>query len=259
MKEFKVWLKYTSNSFQQVLTNRSLMAVFLIGKSLRILLFLMFLGFLFQGATNLAGYNRDQIIFFYLSFNLIDTLGQLFYREVYRFRSLLISGGLDSILLKPISPLIRVLAGGADVMDLIMLVFLTLAVLWFGLTRISLHPFSWLVYVVLIISGLFISTALHTFVLGLSILTLSVDHLIMIYRDITSMLRIPVDLYIEPIRFILTFLIPVGIMITFPPKALMGLISLPLTVFSVVFSLFLFFISVFFWRYSLRYYQSASS
>ena len=62
------------------------------GKILRVLLFMVFLAFLFQGAKSLATYSREQIIFFYLSYNLIDTLAQLFFREVYRFRSLVVSG-----------------------------------------------------------------------------------------------------------------------------------------------------------------------
>lgn len=259
MKEFRIWLKYTSYSFQQVLMNRSLMIIFITGKTLRFLLFLLFLIFLFQGATNLAGYSRDQIIFFYLSFNLIDTLGQLFYREVYRFRPLLVSGDFDFILLKPLNPLIRVLAGGADLMDLIVLVFLLFLTVWFGISHISINLFSWFIYFFLIILGLLIASAFHIFVLGLSILTLSVDHLILIYRDITSMLRIPVDLYIEPVRFLLTFIIPVGIMITFPPKALMGLLSWPLILFSALFSVVIFRLSLLLWHSSLHHYQSASS
>ena len=33
--------------------------------------------------------------FFYLSFSLVDTIAQLFFREVYRFRPLIVSGDFD--------------------------------------------------------------------------------------------------------------------------------------------------------------------
>lgn len=259
MKEFKIWLKYTNNSFQQILTNRYLVVIFMSGKILRIALFLIFLHFVFKGTNGIAGYSRDQIIFFYLSFNLVDSLAQLFFREVYRFRSLVISGNLDYVLVKPINPLVRVLLGGGDIMDLMMLVLIGIITLWFGLANITTNPFLWLFYLLMVFNGLLIAAAFHIFVLGVGVITTAIDHLIMVYRDFTSMLRIPVDLYIEPIRFLLTFAIPLGIMITFPAKSLMGLLSLQFIVISIAFSLVALFLSLKFWSWSLKRYSSASS
>ncbi len=259
MKEFNIWLRYTNNSFQQVLSQRATVGIFLTGKILRILLFLLFLSFLFRGANNLAGYSRAQIIFFYLSFNLIDSLGQLFFREVYRFRQMVVSGSLDLVLVKPLNPLVRILLGGADVLDLIVLFLIGSLTIWYGYSYISTSLSSWLFYALLIINGLVISAAFHIFVLGLGIISTSVDHLVMIYRDFTNMLRIPVDLYAEPIRFLLTFALPLGIMITFPAKALMSLLPTYLILISLSLSLISLSLSLIFWHRSLRHYQSASS
>lgn len=259
MKEIKIWLMYTTNSFQQVLNNRFLVSIFLSGKLLRIGLFLVFLTFLFKGTRGIGGYSRDQIIFFYLSFNLVDTLAQLFFREVYRFRSLIISGGLDFVLVKPMNSLVRVLLGGADALDFIMLLIIGTITLWFGLSFITTDPVRWLVYLLLVINGFILAASLHIFVLGLGIITTTVDHLIMVYRDFTSLLRIPIDLYQQPIRALLTFVIPLGIMVTFPPKSLMGLLSPDFILISFAFSLIFLTLSLIFWNYSLRYYQSASS
>lgn len=256
---YKVWLLYATNSFTQVLSNKFVAGLLLLGKALRISLFLFFLTFLFRGAADLGGYSREQIIFFYLSFNLVDTLGQLLFREVYRFRSLIINGGLDLILTKPIHPLIRVLLGGPDLLDLIMLVLILSAVLWYGLAHISTSPGHWLLYLLLLINGLIISAAFHIFVLGLGVLTTSVDHLILIFRDLTSMLRIPVDVYIEPIRSLLTFVIPLGIMISFPPQSLMGILTVKLIFISLLFALVSLFTALKFWDLTLKNYQSASS
>lgn len=259
MKEFKIWLLYTGNSFQQTLSNRALVLIFMTGKSLRVVLFTIFLIFLFNGAKSIAGYNRDQIIFFYLTFNLIDTLAQFLFREVYRFRQLVVTGNLDFILLKPVNPLIRVLLGGGDVLDLMMLLVITLITIWFGYTHISSYFMHWLLFAGLIVNGLLIAAALHILVLGIGIITTTVDHLIMVYRDLSSMLRIPVDLYIEPIRAILTFLIPLGIMLTFPAKVLMGLLSPTLILLSLFVAAVSLVLSLKFWGYSLKQYSSASS
>ena len=53
---------------------------------------------------SLGGYNPLQMLVFYLCFNIVDTIGQLLFREVYRFRSLIVTGGLDMVLVKPLNP-----------------------------------------------------------------------------------------------------------------------------------------------------------
>lgn len=259
MKAFKIWIKYSVNAAQQALSNRMAFVIFTIGKLVRIILFLVFLNFLFSGTKTLGSYTKEQIIFFFLSFNLIDSLAQLLFRDVYRFRDMVVSGNLDLVLTKPVNPLIRVLLGGFDVFDLPILLFITLAIIYYGSQ--NLHPslMSWGLYFLLILNGLIIAAAFHIIVLGFGIISTSVDHLIMVYRDLTSMLRIPADLYIEPIRFLLTFALPLGVMLTFPPKALMGILTTQFIVISVGIGLFTLFLAFKFWDYSLKQYQSASS
>lgn len=259
IKNLKIWLIYTLNTFQQVLSNRFLMMLFLFGKTVRIFMFLIFLYFLTQNSSGIAGYNREQIIFFYLAFNFIDTAAQFFFREVYRFRPLIITGNFDFVLTKPYNPLVKVLFGGADIMDLIMLFFLSLGIFIVGSVSVSTNPLLWIVFLALTINAILLAGAFHIVVLGLGIITISIDHIIMIYRDLTALMRIPVDLYIEPLRSLLTFVLPLGIMFTFPPKVLMGLLSWQMIVLSFVISSLSLSLSLIFWRYSLRHYQSASS
>lgn len=258
-KSIKVWWRYTLNSFQQTIVNRTLMSILMTGKILRIIIFLAFLNFFLQGIKGIGGYSRDQIIFFYLSFNLIDTLAQFFFREVYRFRDLVISGNFDFVLLKPLNPLVRVLLGGGDLMDLMMLILIGGLTVWFGVINLHADLWHWIFYIALVLNGLLIATAFHIFVLGLGIMTTSIDHLIMVYRDFGTMLRIPVDLYTEPLRAFLTFVLPLGIMFTFPAKQLMGLLSPSLIATAVVFSFMSVLLALRFWSYALKQYSSASS
>jgi ABC-2 type transport system permease protein len=95
--------------------------------------------------------------------------------------------------------------------------------------------------------------------LGFGILTTAVDNMIMLYRDLTQMGRFPIEIYHEPLRGILTFVIPVGIMMTFPTKALFGLLSIQGISIALALGLGLFVLSMKFWQYSLKQYSSASS
>lgn len=254
-----LWQKLTVNSFLIALSSRFGAALFLLGKLLRFILFVIFLLALFSRVTVLAGYSGLQVVFFFLTFNLLDTVTQLFFREVYRFRQLVVSGDFDLVLIKPMNALFRALAGGADPLDLLMLVPYVGAIIVAAVRLNMINFTNVLLYLLLFLNGFIIATGFHILVLALAVVTTEVDHTIMIYRDLTSMGRVPVDIYREPLRSFITFVIPVGIMITLPAKALLGLVT-PVSVLSAfaVGAIFLF-ISLRIWRYALSFYTSASS
>lgn len=200
-----------------------------------------------------------QALFFYLTFNFIDTITQLFFREVYRFRQLVVTGDFDLVLVKPTNPLFRALAGGADPLDVLMLVPYIGALVWVAVQFGEIDAVRLGSYLLLVINGLAIATGFHILVLALAIMTTEVDHAIMIYRDLTSMGRVPVDIYREPLRGIITFIVPVGIMMTFPAKSFFGLLSPGMVGLSLVLGAAFLFICLRLWRFALTRYASASS
>lgn len=256
-KYLKVWLMMSKNSFLAVLSNKTVFLIFFFGKIMRFSFFALFLVFLVHGVDKVAGYGINEIIFFFLTFNLVDIIAQFLFREVYRFRQKVVSGDLDLILVNPLNSLFRVLMGGADFIDMIMIPPLLYAIFYFGI-KLSPSPVQVFYYFLLIVNGLLIATAFHIAVVSMAILTLEIDHSIMIYRDLTNLARFPVDIYKEPLRGILTYLVPIGLMITIPAKAMMGLISPIGVVGSLVLGGVLFFLSTKFWNFSLKHYASAS-
>jgi ABC-2 type transport system permease protein len=255
---FRIWLLMSKNSFMVMLSQKKLLTLFLAGKLVRFTFFAAFLYYLVIGADNLAGYTVGQTVFFFLTFNVIDILAQFLFREVYRFRQLVVSGDLDLVLVKPQNVLFRVLMGGADIIDLITIPPLLFAVWYVGrlLNPSILHTTY---YLLLVLNGLLIATAFHIAVLSLGVITLEIDHTIMIFRDLTNLGRLPVDIYKQPLRGILTFLIPVGIMITLPAKAIMGFVTFYGVVLSFVLGVGAIFVSLRFWNFALKHYTSASS
>lgn len=254
---FKIWLIFARFSFESQAANRGMMGVFLLGKFLRFGIFLVFILVLLKQTKALAGYDLYQTLFFFLTFNLIDITAQLFFREVYRFRSGVVTGAFDFSLLKPLNPLFRSLTSGPDLLDLITLIPLVGSMIYLlqflsGLTLINI-----LVYILLIISGLTIALSIHILVLSLAVVTTEIDHAVMIYRDLSGLGRMPIDIFKSPLKEFLTFLIPVGIMMSFPVKALLGLLSPELIVYSCAFAIILFYLSTRLWDLSLKNYSSA--
>lgn len=259
IKYFKVFLLLSIASFQTFLVSRVGAVLFLTGKILRFIFFLSFLVLLVSKTQVLAGYDLSQVLLFYLTFNFIDAATQMLFREVYRFRQQVVTGNFDLVLVKPVNCLFRALFGGTDLLDLITLfpfaIFICIVI-----SKISQITFiGVLFYVLLVLNALFIAVSFHIMVLALAILTTEIDHAIMIYRDLISMGKLPVDIYQEPLRSLITFVIPVGVMVTFPAKALLGILSLSGIFMAFGIGIILFCFSLFLWQYALRRYTSASS
>lgn len=233
--------------------------LFLTGKILRFLFFLGFLLLLMDKTNVLAGYNQNEVLLFYFTFNLIDSATQMLFREVYRFRYYIVSGNFDMILIKPVNALFRSLFGWTDILDFITLGPFILMIIY-TISKIpnlsSLHIFS---YIFLLFNSMLIATSFHILVLSLAILTTEIDHAIMIYRDVVGMGKIPIDVYAEPVRSFITFVLPVGIMMSFPVKALLGFLTLPYVILLFFISLAILFLSLSFWNLALKKYTSASS
>ena len=137
----KIWLMVASRAAQTQLLTGWGGIIFLLGKIVRFLLFFVFLFAVLGSAQTLAGYSREQVILFFLVFNIIDISVQFLFRGVYQFRPLVVSGEYDLDLLKPLPSFFRPLFGWADILD-----FITLIPLWiyfFGLPFIiSFFPVS---------------------------------------------------------------------------------------------------------------------
>ncbi len=254
----RLWLKMTKNAFMVVLAQKKLFLLFLAGKLLRFVFFSIFLIFLVRGSGGLAGYSVNEALFFFLTFNLVDVTSQFLYREVYRFRPLVVSGDLDLILTKPYNSLFRVLMGGTDIIDLVTIPPLIVAIVYVG-QFLDPTVVGIISYVVLVINSLIIATAFHITVLGLGIITFEVDHIIWMYRDVTNLGRFHIDIYRQPLQLILTYLVPVGLMMSVPVRSMLGLVSLWGVVGSVILGIILLRLSLRFWNFSILKYQSASS
>lgn len=246
------------NSIRSWFLRKEAFMVFVLGKVVRYLFSFGFLYFLLTETRGLIGYTSHEVLFFAATFTLIDTIAQFLFRSVYTFRQLVVTGDFDLVLLKPISPLFRSLMGGADPMDLVTIPPIIALVIYIG-SFLNPTPLSIFYYILLVLNGILIYMTFHIFVLSLGVITLEIDHTIMVFRDMASMGRLPIDIYKEPFKSLLTFVVPVGIIFSIPSKAMMGLLG-PAGIFSsLLFGAALFLLSLKFWKFALRKYTSASS
>ncbi|MFA9288531.1 MAG: ABC-2 family transporter protein [Weeksellaceae bacterium] len=256
IKNLKIFWLFATYSMKTTLQNKVGLVLFTLGKLIRFGTFFFFVFYLLSNTELLAGYTLNQTIVFFLTYNIVDSLAQLLFREVYRFRFLVVSGDLNTVLVKPYHPFMRILVGGIDIMDAFISVIYMILVTYFIFQLPGISWINILMYLLMIVNGLLIAAGFHIAVLALGVLTTEVDHTVMIYRDMTRLATFPVDIYKQPLQFIFTFIIPIGIMMTFPVKSLLNLLS-P-TIYAICFTLSItaFISSIKLWDYALKRYQS---
>lgn len=259
-KTIKVWLRISFMAAQSQLTTFWAGLLFVTGKILRFLLFFVFLFSVLAKTKTLAGYSQEQVILFFLVFNLVDITSQILFRGVYRFRRLIISGDYDLVLVSPMPSFFRPIFGWSDIFDLTTLIPLIIYLFWFIFqNNLWNGSLTIILFILLFLNSLFLSFAFHLLVCSVCVLTTEIDHLVMVYRDLTNMARFPTDIYQKGIQFFLTFTIPVVILMTVPSKAILNLVSWQTVLLSFSITFVFLVVSFRLWKYAVRGYSSASS
>jgi ABC-2 type transport system permease protein len=255
----RLWLLTASLSMQAQLTYRLGSFGFLLGKAIRLVFFFAFVAAVFAHVQNVAGYTLLQTALFFLTFNVVDMTSQIFFRGVYNARRIVNEGDFDFYLIQPVSPLLRMVCSSVDALDIVTLVpvlVMTVVVLR------RLPPMGWergLAYAALTANAIVLVFTIHVAVAALTVRTQELENAIWIYRDVMFMGRFPVDVYAVPVRWALTFGIPIAVMTTFPAKAFLGLLSPAWAAYAFALSAAALAASLAFWRSSVARYTSSSS
>ena len=262
MRYFRIWTRLAIISCMVQAESFLSSFGYLLGKLVRIGFFLFFLFSIFKHTDALVGYTLPEVALFFLTFNIVDIVAQLFFRGIYGIRSLIREGDFDYFLIQPTNVLFRVAFHTVDFLDIVTI--LPVAAITFYVLRhmgggAIIPPIRWILYILLTLNGLIIAFAIHIVVASLAVLTQELENTIWIYRDLMTLGRFPSDIYDSPMRGILTFIVPVAVMVSFPAKAFLGRLE-PLWLlhafFMAVASLVL---SLRFWRFAIRRYTSVSS
>ena len=258
---FRIWMRLAIISFMVQAESFVSSFGYLLGKLVRLGFFLFFLFSIFKHTNAMAGYSLQEAALFFLTFNIVDILAQLFFRGIYGVRSLIREGDFDYFLIQPTNVLFRVAFHTVDFLDVVTIlpVFYITFYVMREIVRQGNHPFHLFLYALLTLNGLLIAFAIHIAVASLAVLTQELENTIWIYRDLMTLGRFPVDIYESPMKGILTFIIPVAVMVSFPAKAFLGRLSTPWLMHALLMSTTSLALSLYFWRFATRRYTSVSS
>jgi ABC-2 type transport system permease protein len=169
-------------------------------------------------------------------------------------------GTFDFVLTKPIN--------AQFIASLRTIVFWRLADVIIGLTIIvyalgQLHAAPTIAqiafFVVMLASGAVIVYSIWLMMVSLAFWFVKIDNITELFYAFYEAGRYPVTIYRGAVRALLTFVVPVAFVTTFPASALLGRIDSTTTSTGFAFALGLFIASNRFWNFAITHYSSASS
>ncbi len=167
-------------------------------------------------------------------------------------------GTLDFVLLKPISSQFWLSARTVSLWGLPDIILGLLLILYSGI-RLNLAPTNYFVSLIPLFFGA-ISLYSLWFMLGaMSIWFVKIYNVTQVLRGLLEAGRFPMVAYPTAYRFFFTFIVPVAFLTTVPAEAVLGRVESSWIAGAGFLAIALFFASMAFWRFALRFYTSASS
>ncbi len=169
------------------------------------------------------------------------------------------TGNFDYILMKPISSRLYISIKNWDPMafiDIVVSVIIILLATSFSGYSITFKDVFMFVFVLSI--GLFLIYSIMMIFVSVAFWYLGTP-LIWIFNSIMEMGRYPVTFYPKTRRLILTWILPIGFIITVPSQALVGTIGWATILFGIMITVIFYLFSSWFYNFSIKKYSGASS
>jgi ABC-2 type transport system permease protein len=215
----------------------------------------------YQHGSSLAGWSYYEALVVVGLFQIFGGLIDAFLRpNILAIIEHVRKGTLDFILLKPVDSQFFVSTRQIVVWKLLdMLV--GCAVIVFALSRLGIVPSVEQValFALMLVLGIIMLYAVWIGMITSAFWFVRVDNISELLYTFFEAGRFPVSVFNGAIRFVLTFVVPIAFMTTFPAAVLLGKLEWRYVGLGVVLAAVLFTFSVHFWRYALRFYTSASS
>lgn len=169
-------------------------------------------------------------------------------------------GTLDFVLLKPANGQVLATITACNLMRLSDVV-IGFGLIGAGLVRMGHVPtlLQFATFAVMIPAGMITVYSIWLMLTTLAFWFVRVDNLGEVFYAFYETGRFPVTVYNRWLRLVLTYIVPIAFLTTFPAATLLGKLSPYFVVGSIVIASVLFYISSRFWKYAIRFYSSASS
>jgi ABC-2 type transport system permease protein len=167
-------------------------------------------------------------------------------------------GTLDLVLTKPVSAQFVVTVRRIS-LNLFPSVLMGVFLIGYGFYINHLHPINLVFLPLILISSVLIFYTLYFISTTMTFWTNRLQNISEFMPQIADAARYPTDIFPVVMRFILTFIIPLGLLAIFPAKILLSWYSPVFILIPLFVGVCLLYLSHLFWHFALRFYSSASS
>lgn len=258
---FKFLLALMTISTKRYLEQRASTLGFIFLKIAGLVLMLLFIEIYFSHTKDIFGWTKYQVIFLTGIFQIMTTLfSALFQRSVNFISRYIQHGELDNFLTKPVSSQFYLSLRLNRTPDLIAALS-GVAVIIYALEKMNLvfSATDWIVLIIGLLFGLAILYGIYFSIATLAIWLGRFESFPDLYYLIREPLGVPIDILGKSTSFVLTFIIPLGFIITVPISVFLNKSPLFFILGGLAFAVLTVGFSVWFWNFSLRHYTSASS
>ncbi len=216
---------------------------------------------LFAYTQVMNGWTLDQMIVLLGVYYIVQGVEELVLQPSFqRFMEHVREGTLDFILLKPISSQFMVSFRHFQTVQTLQ-ALLGLVITGVGVARLStvVTPATAFAFALTLACGFVLIYALLLVLSTLAFWFVRVDNLLAIFWAFIDAGRFPIDIYPGWLRLTMSTVVPVGIAVTVPAKAIVGLVDVPTLATVLAATVVAWAVSRAFWKRGLRAYTGASA
>jgi len=256
----RLWKSLLENCLIREMMYRANFLMILLTTSWWFILNILMFQVIFSHVDAIAGWTKYEVFFLIGAGNAVMGMFEtLFIMNLMRLPDMIRTGELDFHLLKPVNTQFLVSARYADfeAVPNTMLGFGFMVWCAFKLKTVMTLP-ALATFLVFIVNGVALYYAIMFISVTVSFWFMRFQAM-NVWWQFTTLGRQPAEIYPAKLKFILTYCIPMLVIINFPVKALLGRLSLYDGVWGLVATLALLAFSGWFFRIALKRYRSASS
>jgi ABC-2 type transport system permease protein len=220
MRYFRLYRKYLWQELKQATANRGDFLIGFVTILLYQILGLTFIGVIFLNVSEIQSWRFEEVLFILGFFHLASGLFYMHFAWTLRFSErYIIKRQLDALLVRPLNPYFQIIAEGLG--SSIQEIFSCLLGVLLMALAASMLQLDWTFDKVLWIGmgvslGVVILGGLFTILAALSFWVLGSASLASPLMSLMDFAQYPTDIYNRYIRFVLTFVIPLGFIAFYP-------------------------------------------
>jgi ABC-2 type transport system permease protein len=261
LRYLRLYRAFVVNNMSRTMEFRAQFFAGIVGYAIWSGISLLFIERVFHYVGAVRGWTRAEMWVLLGTFIILESLCYgLLGPNMMRFSGAVQQGSLDITLTKPVNTQFFVSTRYMDINGILNGV-VGIALLLVGLRMLGRIPVwhQWASWLMLLTCGLVMAYSIWFFCVTWSIWAVKLEAIAVVFDPMMQMARFPLEIYPMRLRTLLTFVLPVGFLTTFPAQALLGQAPAQTLFIAPLLAAAMLSISHFFFQFALRSYGSASS